>query len=99
MNLALSSKKVRIVGDDSTAEKLAGKDIICCGDTEGIIAEENEKVFRSTDGRYYFTICDGWGSEDDTLYGLGIQIFHDSGHPTTPESALAECTVKPEYHT
>lgn len=42
---------------------------------------DNEILFRSKDGQYYFSLCDGWGEENGTLYGLKLGIFHDFKHP------------------
>lgn len=87
-------KTVRIIGEGKITKRLAGRNLICCAN-----ADDDEKVFRSEDGRYYFSICDGWGFEGDTLYGIKAHIFHDFGHSTSLESALAECDVEPKYST
>ena len=63
--------------------------IICCGNLD-----DSEKLFKTEDGQYYFGIKDGWGSEDGTLYGIRCSLYYNFGHPTTFESALAECDIK-----
>ena len=87
-------KSVKIADNGIITEKLASKKIICCGNVS-----DDEKVFRTEDGRYYFSVCDGWGNDSDMLYGLRTHIFHDFGHPTTFEDALVECDLKPKYTT
>lgn len=51
---------------------------------------ESEMLFRTLDGRYYFSLCNGWGEKGSTLYGLEIGIYFDFGHPTTQESLADE---------
>lgn len=88
-------KAVKIAKNNDQTEKLKGRNIILCGNIN-----EREKIFRTEDGRYYFSICEGWGIEGDTLYGLEINIFFDFGHSTTLQSALAECrNIKPSCST
>lgn len=65
------------------------KKFICCGNRD-----DNEKLFRTEDGQLYFGIKGGWRSEGGTLYGIRCGIYYDFGHPTTFESALAECDIK-----
>ena len=64
----------------------AGETVICCGKIR-----TDELLFRTEDGRYYFSLCDGWGEEEGVLYGLRRGIFHDFKHPTTSDTILAEC--------
>lgn len=60
--------------------------IVCCGKVS-----DNELLLRTEDGRYYFSIYDGWGEEHGILYGLRFGIFFDFKHPTTTDIILAEC--------
>ncbi|MBQ6569022.1 MAG: hypothetical protein IJL87_02055 [Clostridia bacterium] len=87
-------KSVELSDDEGLTEKLKGRNIICCGNVN-----DNEKVFKTEDGRFYFSICDGWGVANDTLYGITLGIFHDFGHSTAPKSAHAMCDIKPTYTT
>lgn len=46
----------------------------------------NEMLFSSGNGRYYFTVRDGWGVEDNHLYALSIgAIRRDYQRPVTVE--------------
>ena len=72
--------------DDRLASLPVRALIVCCGK----ISDE-ELLFRTGDGRFYFSICDGWGSRDGVLYGLQTGLFHDFQHPTTAETIPAEC--------
>lgn len=67
--------------------------IICCGKIS-----DNELLFRAGDGRFYFSICDGWGSRDGVLYGLQAGLFHDFQRPTAPETIPAECEAALETY-
>ena len=64
-------------------------DIICCGN----ISDE-EMLFRSGDGRYYFSVKDGWGAKDDKLYGVEKGFFVDFYHSTTEETVISECKTR-----
>ena len=75
-------------------KKLDGSSIICCGDVN-----DEEKIFRTEDGRFYFTLQDGWGYENKCIYGMKHGLFQDFGQPTTFEEALAKCDFKPQYST
>ena len=69
--------------------------IVCCGKIK-----DDELLFRTVDGRFYFSLRDGWGCEDGTLYGLSRGLFFDFGHPTTDETILSECESHlGTYHT
>lgn len=77
----------KIADDEGTRINTIPKtNIICCGNLN-----ENQKLFRTEDGRYYFGLTDGWGSEEGTLFGIRLGLFYDFGHPTTFEAALNEC--------
>ena len=57
-------------------------------------------LFRSLDERYYFSLRNGWGVKDSTLYGLEVGLYFDFGHPTTQESLSDECeNALGSYHT
>ena len=58
----------------------------------GAISEE-ELLFRTQDGRCYFSIRDGWGEEDGILYGLKAGFSLDFGHPMSEEELLSEGEV------
>ena len=69
--------------------------IVCCGKISN-----HELLFRTEDGRYYFSLREGWGEKDGVLYGLGQGIFYDFKHATTPDTILAECDAAVgTYHT
>lgn len=43
-----------------------------------------EMLFSSGNGRYYFTVCDGWGVKDNCLYALSVgAIQRDFKKPVT----------------
>lgn len=43
-----------------------------------------EMLFSSGNGRYYFTVCGGWGVEDNCLYAMSIgEIRRDFKKPVT----------------
>ena len=60
--------------------------IVFCGK----ISEE-ELLFRSLSGRFYFSISDGWGEKNGILYGIKKGFLFDFGHPTTEENITFEC--------
>lgn len=70
--------------------------IVCIGKRS-----DSEMLFSAANGRYFFTVADGWGAEDRVLYGLKIGVCFDFNHPTTVDSAIAqlEQNVKPTYTT
>ena len=69
--------------------------IICCGKVR-----DDELLFRSGDGRYYFSIKDGWGEQNGVLYGLKRGICFDFNQQTTENDVIAECeSFKDTYHT
>lgn len=48
--------------------------------------DQNEMLFSSGNGRYYFTVRDGWGVMDNHLYALSIgSIRRDFQRPVTVE--------------
>ena len=60
--------------------------IECCGNVN-----DEEMLFRSSDGRYYFSLKDGWGTESGVLYGITRGLYFDFQHPTTDQTILSEC--------
>ena len=69
--------------------------VICCGKIE-----DDELLFCTADGRYYFSLCGGWGSEEGVLYGLSQGIFFDFKQHTNEETILSECQSNlGTYHT
>ena len=92
-DICRKSAKIK-VGDSFRAVMLAEEDLLCplpkgkvvfCGRTD------EEALFRSEDGRYYFSLIGGYGCEKGTLYGLEIGLYHDFKHPTDPLSLAEEC--------
>jgi len=77
-----------IVEEDSLYPLPKDTAVICCG----AISRE-EMLFRTEDGRYYFSLVDGWGSEGDTLYGLDVDLFFDFKHPTDAAVIREECNA------
>ena len=60
--------------------------LICCGSIS-----DDEILFRTADGSYYFSLLDGWGFCDGILYGITLGFEYDFKRPTTPETIIAEC--------
>lgn len=79
---------VSVAKSGSTDALPANAQIVCCGKVS-----DSELLFRTEDGRYYFSIRDGWGEENGRLYGLRHGIFYDFQHPTAAETILAECAA------
>lgn len=53
-------------------------------------------LFSSGNGRYYFTVRDGWGVEDNCLYALSIgAIRRDFKKPVTIEE-IESCVNNPK---
>ena len=85
---------VRIASTDAFDFIAKNVKVVCCGKIK-----HDELLFRTEDGSYYFSICDGWGEEDGILYGLSKGISYDFKHPTTDETILAECEAnRGTYH-
>ena len=76
-------KKVIIADGDSIVPDEVS--IVCCGNVN-----DEEMLFRSSDGRYYFSIKDGWGTESGVLYGITKGLYFDFQHPTTDQTILSE---------
>ena len=70
-------------GDGSIPEDAS---VVCCGRISG-----DALLFRTEDGRIYFSVCDGWGEEDGMLYGMQMGFSFDFRHPTAVETLPAEC--------
>lgn len=77
-------KKVIIADEDCIVPDEVS--IVCCGNVN-----DEEMLFRSSDGRYYFSIKDGWGAESGILYGITRGLYFDFQHPTTDQTILSEC--------
>ena len=92
-------------GEIFTGVRLADRDefnsipavvtVVCCGKINN-----HELLFRTGNGRFYFSVRDGWGEEDGVLYGLRQGFCHDFKHPTTAETIIEECDAAVgTYHT
>ena len=67
-----------------------------------------EMLFSSGNGRYYFTVRDGWGVEDNCLYALSIgsikrdfkkpvtieEIEYEVNNPEAPKSTYSALSIK-----
>ena len=67
-----------------------------------------DQLFSSGNGRYYFTVRDGWGVEDNCLYALSIgaikrdfqkpvsieEIEHEINNPEVPKSTYSALSIK-----
>lgn len=67
-----------------------------------------EMLFSSGNGRYYFTVRDGWGVEDNCFYALSIgaikrdfkkpvtieEIEHEINNPEYPKSTYSALAIK-----
>ena len=78
--------KYCIIADELYYSPPSNGGVVCCG----CISDE-EILFRTADGSYYFSLLDGWGSCDGILYGLTLGFEYDFKRPTTPETIIAEC--------
>ena len=83
-------KGIRLADEDGMEDysALTYANTVCCGKVSG-----DEILFRTEDGRYYFSVCDGWGEENGVLYGIELGIFYDFGHPTSVENIPTECRI------
>ena len=83
-------KGIRLADEDGIEDLrdcgLTHTNTVCCGKIS-----RDELLFRTEDGRYYFSVCDGWGEENGVLYGIEPGIFYDFGHPTSVENIPTEC--------
>lgn len=71
-----------------------GIKIICCGKVS-----ESELLFRTENGQYYFSVCDGWGENNGILYGIRQGIYYNFNYPTTVDTITSECdAVLGTYH-
>lgn len=75
-----------IVADDPYYSVPSDEGVICCG-----AVSDDEILFRTCDGSYYFSLTGGWGSCDGILYGLTLGLEHDFKRTTTPETIVDEC--------
>ena len=60
--------------------------VICCGKIN-----RDEMLFKTEDGRYYFSLTGGWGTEKGILYGIETEFCFDFKHPTDPSALEQEC--------
>ena len=61
-------------------------DLLLLADEQEDMFDRYETLFTSGNGRYYFTVFDGWGVEDNCLYALSIgAIRRDFKKPVTVE--------------
>ena len=70
--------------------------------------DQNEMLFSSGNGRYYFTVRDGWGVEDNCFYALSIgeikrdfkkpdsieEIEHEVNNHEEPKSTYSAMAIK-----
>lgn len=72
--------KITVLNSDPCGSMLCGP-VTFLGHTDSY-----EMLFSSGNGRYYFTVRDGWGVEDNCLYALSIgAICRDFKKPVTVE--------------
>ena len=72
--------KITVLNSDHCGSMLCGP-VTFLGHTDSY-----EMLFSSGNGRYYFTVRDGWGVEDNCLYALSIgAIRRDFKKPVTVE--------------
>ncbi len=72
--------KITVLNSDLCGSMLCGP-VTFLGHTDS-----HEMLFSSGNGRYYFTVRDGWGVEDNCLYALSIgAIRRDFKKPVTVE--------------
>lgn len=72
--------KITVLNSDHCGSMLCGP-VTFLGHTDSY-----EMLFSSGNGRYYFTVRDGWGVEDNCLYALSIgEIRRDFKKPVTVE--------------
>lgn len=89
-------QNIKIAETDDFVHLPLNTTIVCVGPLDA-----NEMLFSAGDGRYYFTVIDGWGEKNNVLYGLEFGDYYDFKHPTTTESAITELEmqVKPTFTT
>ena len=72
------------------------------------LTDSYEMLFSSGNGRYYFTVRDGWGVEDNCFYALSIgaikrdfkkpvtieEIEHEVNNPKEPKSAYSALAIR-----
>lgn len=74
-----------------------------CGYTD-----KYELLFSSRNGRYYFSLCDGWGVQNDCLYALSVgeirrdykkpvtvdEIEYEAKNPKEPKSTYSALSIR-----
>ena len=77
--------------------------VVFCGYTD-----KCELLFSSGNGRYYFSLCDGWGVQDGCLYALSVgeirrdykrtvtvdEIEYEAINPKEPKSAYGALAIR-----
>lgn len=84
---------VEIAESVSGLELVKNQTVICCGKVN-----DNEILFKTKDGRYYFSLLNGWGEQDGVLYGLCGGIFYNFRRPMTERSVIEEIDRLGDYH-
>lgn len=78
-----------VIAAPNSFRSLPDTAVVCCGrDSSGW------PLFRTVDGRYYFSLTGGYGEEDGILYGLDVGLYYDFGHPTDEANILEECAAQ-----
>ncbi len=75
-----------IVSSEDSALPQKDEKIICCGKIS-----DDEMMFRTEDGRLFFSLQGNWGCRDGILYGTYFSVMHDFKRPTKPENIVDEC--------
>ena len=98
----MTFNKITVLKADCNSNILCGP-VTFLGHTDSY-----EMLFSSGNGRYYFTVRDGWGVEDNCLYALSIgaikrdfkkpvtieEIEHGVNNPQEPKSAYSALSIK-----
>ncbi len=77
----------------SGLELVKNQTVICCGKVN-----DNEILFKTEDGQYYFSILNGWGEQDGILYGLAGGLFYNFRRPMTDKDIIEEIDRLGDYH-
>ena len=67
--------------------------VICCGKVN-----DNEILFKTKGGQYYFSVLNGWGEQDGILYGLNAGLFYNFRRPMTDKDITEEINRLSDYH-
>ncbi len=78
-----------VTAEDLSFPEIPGEaEIVCCGKVSG-----DEMLFRTEDGRIYFSVRDGWGGKDGILYGMTPGFRFDLGCTTNRKTLQARCRL------